>query len=75
MSSLCSLIELVPFLKYLFALTTVPLVRREEFDTTMVMVVVVPMDELLDPGPGIINSSKSSNRIAWSVFAGLENRL
>ena len=75
MTSLRSLIEQVPFLKYFFTLAAVTLVWREEFDTTVVMVIVIPMDEFLDPCPGIINSSESSDWIAWTVFEGFENGL
>ena len=75
MTSFRSLIEIVPFLEYLFTLAAVTLVWRKEFDPTVVMVIVVPMDEFLDPCSGIINSSESSNWIAWTVFAGSENGL
>ena len=51
------------------------LVWRKEFDSTVAVLIIVPMDEFFNPGPGIIKGSKTAIWIAWAVFTGAENGL
>ena len=47
----------------------------DEFDGAVTMLVVVPMDELSNPCPGLVQAGKCRVWIGWTIFQCLEQGL
>ena len=68
-------IELMAFCQNLFTRAAVTLMRRKIFNPTMMMAIVVLVNKFYYSDSSIIKSCKAADRIAWTVFAGSNNRL
>lgn len=59
MLRLCLFIHHMPLIQDLLALPAVALCRREESDTTMMVFISVPFDEMFDPFTDFLNAFES----------------